>query len=102
MKLFEKINKLCWRLDGVWSLIVAVLSLLSLVQCVLGVQHGAQCLTLPCFVLVWFAYNSIGHFLEWTLYVTRSTRVKAVTKEVNAFLSAWGMERYGENENKEK
>lgn len=102
MKLLEKINKLCWRLDGVWSLIVAILSFLSLVQCILGVQHGMQVLTLPCLVLVLIFFLQINRFLDWILYAMRRTRVKAVTKSVNTLLSAWGMERYGENENKEK
>lgn len=98
MKILKKINLFFFRIDGIISLLFAVISFVALIQCALAVQSGLKVLFLPCMVLMVTCVCMLLRFFDWLLFVDRRTRFKIVKRKVNTILETWRMEKY-KNEN---
>ena len=102
MKLFKKINIFLWRIDGIISLLCALVAFVCLLQCALGVQGGITILQLPVITLAVVCVVMLARFFDWLLLVDRKTRFKVVKGKVNTMLETWRMEKYNvESEEKE-
>ena len=89
MKLLKKINIFLYRIDGIISLICALVAFVCLLQCTLGVQSGITILQLPSLVLAVVFVTMLARFFDWLLLVDRKTRFKVVKGKVNTMLETW-------------
>ena len=94
MKFFKKMNLFLFRIDGIISLLCALVAFVCVIQCGLGVQNGFLILSLPTLVLSVVCVCMFLRFLDWLLLVDRRTRVKMVTRKVNTILETWRMKKY--------